>query len=350
AFFGLIRSVLDHKRGRPKLNRQQSGAWLLCQGGGSSANAAAACLERSLRTLSHSDNSLFCYKAIQIVNQASMDSKGRHVVVCDNGTGFVKCGRALRELIPMHIFPSLVGRPILAPASFAAFGDVEIRTLMVGDELREVRQIAAGQQLELTCCHLYDYIFASKKMNLDCPNTKRPTLLMLSADLRQSVSWKGALCAMWLTILLRRSGWSLETTVLAGEYTLPDGRVSGERFQAPEALFQPHLVDVDGVWRGGTLLFKHHPAGGHGHQARVSTRRLCYRAAPTTMCLKGDTERLSKFKIRIEDPPRRKHMVFLGGAILADIMKDHDDKFWISRQEYQEMGVGALKKLSGAAA
>ncbi|KAJ3003259.1 UNVERIFIED_CONTAM: Arp2/3 complex subunit, actin nucleation center, partial [Siphonaria sp. JEL0065] len=43
-----------------------------------------------------------------------------------------------------------------------------------------------------------------------------------------------------------------ETTVLVGSYTLPDGRVikvGSERFEAPEALFQPHLVDVesDGV-------------------------------------------------------------------------------------------------------
>ena len=28
--------------------------------------------------------------------------------------------------------------------------------------------------------------------------------------------------------------------------------------------------------------------------------------------LQGDTERLGKFKIRIEDPPRRKDMVFIG--------------------------------------
>jgi actin-related protein 2 len=35
----------------------------------------------------------------------------------------------------------------------------------------------------------------------------------------------------------------------------------------------------------------------------------------------GDVERLSKFKIRIEDPPRRKDMVFIGGAVLADVMK-----------------------------
>jgi len=29
---------------------------------------------------------------------------------------------------------------------------------------------------------------------------------------------------------------------------------------------------------------------------------------------------LQKFKVRIEDPPRRKHMVFLGGAVLANIV------------------------------
>ena len=60
--------------------------------------------------------------------------------------------------------------------------------------------------------------------------------------------------------------------------------------------------------------------------------------------LKGDTERLSKFKIRIEDPPRRKDMVFIGGAVLADVMKDRDD-FWLSKAEYDEMGLAVLKKL-----
>jgi len=55
---------------------------------------------------------------------------------------------------------------------------------------------------------------------------------------------------------------------------------------------------------------------------------------------------LQKFKIRIEDPPRRKHMVFLGGAVLADIMKDKAD-FWMTREEYQEKGVRVLEKLLG---
>ena len=34
------------------------------------------------------------------------------IVVCDNGTGFVKCGFAA-DNFPRHIFPCLVGRPIL---------------------------------------------------------------------------------------------------------------------------------------------------------------------------------------------------------------------------------------------
>jgi actin-related protein 2 len=51
-----------------------------------------------------------------------------------------------------------------------------------------------------------------------------------------------------------------------------------------------------------------------------------------------------KFKLKIEDPPRRKHMVFLGGAVLADIMKNRED-FWVSRDEWFEQGVKALDKL-----
>lgn len=52
-----------------------------------------------------------------------------------------------------------------------------------------------------------------------------------------------------------------------------------------------------------------------------------------------------KFKIRVEDPPTRKDMVFIGGAVLADVRKDRDE-FWLSKQEYQEQGLNVLKKLS----
>ena len=44
------------------------------------------------------------------------DSEGHKVVVCDNGTGFVKCGFAGANF-PAHIFPAMVGRPILRAKS-----------------------------------------------------------------------------------------------------------------------------------------------------------------------------------------------------------------------------------------
>lgn len=53
---------------------------------------------------------------------------------------------------------------------------------------------------------------------------------------------------------------------------------------------------------------------------------------------------MQKFKVRIEDPPRRRHMVFLGGAVLASIMADKQD-MWISKQEWEEEGKNALAKL-----
>lgn len=51
-----------------------------------------------------------------------------------------------------------------------------------------------------------------------------------------------------------------------------------------------------------------------------------------------------KFKIKIDDPPRRKHMVYLGGAYLADFMKNQEN-FWITREEWYEQGVKSLEKL-----
>merc|ERR1711971_1171676 len=60
-----------------------------------------------------------------------MDSQGRKVIVCDNGTGFVKCGYAGSNFTA-HIFPSLVGRPIIRAAN--RIDDIEVKDLMVGDE------------------------------------------------------------------------------------------------------------------------------------------------------------------------------------------------------------------------
>ena len=37
----------------------------------------------------------------------NMNADGKKVVVCDNGTGFVKCGYAGSNF-PAHVFPSMV--------------------------------------------------------------------------------------------------------------------------------------------------------------------------------------------------------------------------------------------------
>jgi len=156
-----------------------------------------------------------------------------------------------------------------------------------------------------------------------------------------------------------------ETTVLVETYILPDGRVikvGGERFEAPEALFQPHLIDVEGTHGMGVaeLLFD------CINKADVDTRpefynhivlsggSTMYPGLPSRLekeikrlylekVARGNKAQMQKFKVRIEDPPRRKHMVFLGGAVLAEIMKDKDH-FWMNKQEWSEQGETILKK------
>lgn len=62
-----------------------------------------------------------------------------------------------------------------------------------------------------------------------------------------------------------------------------------------------------------------------------------------TRVLNNDPSRLDKLKVKIEDPPGRKHMVFIGGAVLESIMADKDH-MWLSKQEWQEAGPAAMSK------
>lgn len=69
-----------------------------------------------------------------------------------------------------------------------------------------------------------------------------------SADFETVRMMKERLCYIGYDIEMEQR-LALETTVLVEPYTLPDGRVikvGGERFEAPEALFQPHLINVEG--------------------------------------------------------------------------------------------------------
>ena len=184
-----------------------------------------------------------------------------------------------------------------------------------------------------------------------------------SADFETVRQLKEKLCYVGYDLEIEEK-LALETTVLVESYTLPDGRVikvGGERFAAAEALFQPHLIDVEssGI---AELLFSTIQA------ADMDVRPALYKhivlSGGTTMypglpsrlereikqlyleqVLRGDTEKLKNFKLRIEDPPSRKNMVFIGGAVLADVMKDKES-FRMSKEEYNEQGLRVLDKLS----
>lgn len=389
-----------------------------------------------------------------------MDSQGRKVIVCDNGTGFVKCGYAGSNF-PAFTFPSLVGRPIIRAAH--KIGDIEVKDLMVGDEaskLRSMLEVSYPMENGIVrnwddMCHVWDYTFGPNKMNIDAKNCKvlltdppmNPLknrekmievmfekyefagtyiaiqavltlyaqglltgvvvdsgdgvthicpvfegfalphltrrldiagrditrylikLLLLrgyafnhSADFETVRMIKEKLCYVGYNIE-QEQRLALETTYLVEPYTLPDGRViklGGERFEAPEALFQPHLIYVEGQGIAELVfntiqaadidirpeLYKHIVLSGGSTMYPGLPSRLEreIRQLYVERVLRGETEKLAKFKIRIEDPPRRKDMVFIGGSVLADVMKDKES-FWLSREEYLEKGLKVLEKL-----
>jgi len=163
-----------------------------------------------------------------------------------------------------------------------------------------------------------------------------------------------------------------ETTVGVQKYKLPDGRiisVGRERYLATECLFQPGLIDRDCMGMSEALFdsiegctpdlrgdFRHHIVFSWGSTMYPGLPSRLERDMNQLMMDKmkkahkpGQAEPVlsDQLKVRIEDPPRRKHMVFIGGAVLAGIMRDRES-FWVSKQEYNEHGADwCVKKLTG---
>ncbi|KAK3385712.1 actin family [Podospora didyma] len=191
---------------------------------------------------------------------------------------------------------------------------------------------------------------------------RRGYALNRTADFETVRQMKEKLCYVSCDLELDKR-LSEDTTVLVESYTLPDGRlirVGSERFEAPECLFQPHLIDCEQSGLG-EMLFELIQSADVDIRASLfkaivlSGGSSMYPGLPTrlerelkqlwlTRVLNNNPERLSKFRVRIEDPPRRKDMVFLGGAVLANIMADKPD-MWVTKAEYEELGPKALEKL-----
>ncbi|KAL0761541.1 hypothetical protein Bca101_077691 [Brassica carinata] len=404
--------------------------------------------------------------ATRPTKSVKMDNK--NVVVCDNGTGYVKCGFA-GENFPTSVFPCVVGRPLLRYEE--SLMEQQLKDIVVGETCAELRHqldinypvhngiIQNWEDME----HVWDHAFYNElKINpSDCkilltdpplnPSKNREKmietmfekynyagvfiqiqavltlyaqglltgLVIDSGDgvthvvpvvdgysfphLTKRMNVAGRHITAYLVDLLSRRGYALnktadfetvreikeklcyigkatssyydykrecelglETTILVKNYTLPDGRVikvGTERFQAPEALFTPELIDVEGdgmadmVFRciqemdidNRMTLYQHIVLSGGstmypGLPSRLE-KEIQDRYLDTV--LKGNKDGLKKLRLRIEDPPRRKHMVYLGGAVLAGIMKDAPE-FWINREDYLEEGIGCLNKMSQA--
>jgi len=379
-------------------------------------------------------------------------------IVCDNGTGFVKCGYAGANF-PHSVFPAMVGRPILR--STEKINNIEIKDIMVGDECAQLRSalqvsypLKSGKIENWTdMCHLWDYTFDEKlKIDpTDCqilltepPNNPTKNRLQMVQTMFEKYQFSRVYVAIqavltlyaqglltgvvmdsgdgvshvvpvyegfcfthlverldvagrditsYLIKLLLLGGYvfnrtadfdtvreikekfcyvgydlelekklALETTTLVRKYTLPDGRdirIGAERFEAPEALFNPALVDSEKpgihemifnaiqsadidtrpefykhiVLSGGSTMYPGLPSRLEKEIKQLYVSKVLGGKAPG-----------NKFKVKIEDPPRRKHMVFLGGAVLADIMKDKEE-FWITKKEWEEQGPRILSKL-----
>ena len=151
-----------------------------------------------------------------------------------------------------------------------------------------------------------------------------------------------------------------ETTVLEKAMTLPDGSpcvIGSERFEATEALFSPGLInrECDGLstqlWNSiqaadmdiRAKLYQHVVlSGGSTMFPGLPTRiESDIKATYLEKALKGDKSRLGRFTLNIEDPPRRKYMVFLGGAVLAELTAGNE-AMWLTKQEWADGGQNAI--------
>lgn len=158
---------------------------------------------------------------------------------------------------------------------------------------------------------------------------------------------------------------ALETTTLEKTFTLPDGslcRIGQERFEATEALFQPHLMGVESeglshqVWNCiqaadvdlRARLYEHVVLSGGSTMFPGLSSRLerDMKEFFVERAVRGDRSKLGRFKLRIEDSPRRKYMVYLGASTLA-ILKDSTPDSWMTKQEWEESGESGVRARFG---
>jgi actin-related protein 2 len=172
---------------------------------------------------------------------------------------------------------------------------------------------------------------------------------------------KEKLCFVSADIVMDRRIAS-ETTTYVVPYTLSDGRVikvSGERFEAAEVLFQPYQLGIEGkglseliydtVMKADINLRKQFfesivVSGGTTMFPGLSTRIFNdLKDLVLKNILKGKKEQLKDYKINVEDPPGRRFLVYLGATVLANLSAGKSNA-WAWKSEYLEAGPDAIIK------
>lgn len=134
------------------------------------------------------------------------------------------------------------------------------------------------------------------------------------------------------------------TSDLDKSYTLPDGSqitLGHERFQCPEALFQPSLLglDCDGIHQQINQCILE-----CGLDMRSTLYVSIVLSGGTTMCL-GFADRLhlelqalvpGPMKVKVVAPPERKFLPWIGGSIVGSLSTFQQQ--WITQEMYQEVG------------
>ena len=137
-------------------------------------------------------------------------------------------------------------------------------------------------------------------------------------------------------------------------YTTPNGRViviGAERFHTPECLFNPRMLnkELPGIHEAIDRSIKHCDL-----DARLELMKNIIVSGGSSM-YKGLVERMTKElralaepavrdEINIEAPTDRKFSVWCGGAVLAAQPTFNE---WVSKEDYEEEGISAIKRMSG---
>uniref|UniRef100_A0A7S1MSF0 Actin-related protein 2 n=1 Tax=Neobodo designis TaxID=312471 RepID=A0A7S1MSF0_NEODS len=153
------------------------------------------------------------------------------------------------------------------------------------------------------------------------------------------------------------------TTVLEKSFVLPDNTtctIGKERFEATEVLFQPGRMGVESdglstqIWNSiqasdmdvrGALFENVILAGGSSMFPGLPSRiERDMQETFVSKSLGGDRSKLHRFKLKIHDAPRRKHMTFLGGACYSQLTAESPE-MWLSREQYDEDGPSSVTRM-----